>query len=245
MNLMPSIEIRDGQVIRMRQRDFARPKLYASQPEQVGELLAEAGIKRVLVTDCTGLRTKTPAGLHWIRHFANLGLNVWFRSGIAYQNAAELALELGAEKVIVELPKGKSFQEAYPEWNSDKMILALDAWEGISAYGRSPLLQEVAQLTSMGVTQFLVSDLKREGMLLGPDMNLIARLGKYASKVNFIYGGGLRDTRDLERIGSFGLAGAVVGKAIFEGRLSMLEVARRQTLVPAENKPLTEMQPVL
>jgi phosphoribosylformimino-5-aminoimidazole carboxamide ribotide isomerase len=230
--LYPAIDLRGGRVVRLRQGDFARETAYATDPVAVATAFADQGARWVHVVDLDGARTGEPEQTALVaRIVAALAgrVQVQVAGGLRTSGAVEEALSAGAARVVVgtaALRDPRLVTRLIAAHGPERIAVALDVREGRAigegwrAGAEGPSVDRaVRSLTSAGARIFAVTAIERDGLLAGPDLQLLARLA--AAGVGIVASGGIASLADLEAVRRAGCAGAIVGRALYEGRIDL------------------------
>jgi phosphoribosylformimino-5-aminoimidazole carboxamide ribotide isomerase len=236
--LYPAIDVRDGCVVRLRQGDYARETRYADDPLDVARRYADAGARWLHLVDLDAARaggyTLAPL-LAAIK--AATSLQVQTGGGVRSESDVEAILQAGADRVVVgslAVREPTRVRGWIPAFGSDHITLALDARQ--SADGRWQLptagwtedsgVELEALLTDYvgaGLRHLLCTDISRDGMLSGPNLALYRQILAVAPTVLLQASGGVRDVADVLAAREAGCAGAVLGKALLDGRFELAD----------------------
>jgi phosphoribosylformimino-5-aminoimidazole carboxamide ribotide isomerase len=236
LTLYPAIDLRAGRAVRLTQGDFAAETVYADEPVAVARAFAVAGAAWIHVVDLDAARTGEPANLAAIEAItATVSCPVQVGGGVRSVEAAGALLLAGATRVVV----GTAAVER-PELVTDlcvshpgRIAVGLDArgravaTRGWTESSGADLLERAAALEAAGVAALIVTEITRDGTMTGPDLEQLGAVLEATATPLIASGGvgGLSDLRalaGLERAGRR-LAGAVVGRALYEGRFSLAE----------------------
>ena len=231
--LLPAIDLRGGRVVRLRQGDFGRETAYSSDPVAVARSFAEAGSTWLHVVDLDGARTGTPAHESHVRAITNAvgdRVAVEVAGGLRSAESATATLAMGAARVVLGtavLREPTLAGHLVRRHGAGGIAVALDvrAGEAIgegwseAAAGR-PVDEILAMLADQGIETFEVTAIDRDGELDGPDLELLARLVEL-DRGSIIASAGISSLDHLAAVRSIGCAGAIVGRAIYEGRLDL------------------------
>ncbi len=235
MILLPAIDIRGGKAVRLRQGDFAQETVYNDDPLEAARSWAEAGARFLHVIDLDGAREGSPQNLdHLERITSELTVPVQYGGGLRDVGAVRAALAAGADRVILGTAAytDVEFLDAcVASWPS-RVLVAIDVRGGrVSVAGwtkATQMLPEdvIERMQRRGVRQFVYTNVDRDGMLEGPDLEEVRRIGGII-RGRFLYSGGigsLEDFRGLCSLRLVNLAGVVSGKALYEDRFTIDEV---------------------
>jgi phosphoribosylformimino-5-aminoimidazole carboxamide ribotide isomerase len=234
MILLPAVDIRDGRAVRLRRGDFHDETVYADDPLEAARSFADAGASSLHVVDLDGARDGAPANLHHVRRMVDLlGVKVQVGGGLRDLHAVRSAFEAGARCVILGTAayRDQDFLRAALEVAAGEVAVAVDVRDGeVSAAGWTESAgmgpQEVIRrMQEVGVTRFVYTDVERDGMLAGPDLEAVERVAD-AVEGRFLYSGGIGSLDDLAALRGLdlpNLEGVISGKALYEGRFGVAE----------------------
>jgi phosphoribosylformimino-5-aminoimidazole carboxamide ribotide isomerase len=233
--LYPAIDILDGNAVRLTKGDFDAKKFYDEDPLAAAAGWVEAGARFLHVVDLDGARAGVPANLDHLRRIASeLGVPVQFGGGLRSLIAIEGAIEAGAERVILgtaAFTDETLLDEALREWPG-KVLVSVDVREGrVATEGWTETIDGgaedvIAGLLDKGASKLVYTNVDRDGMLQGPDLEEVRRVAQAAHDGSLIYSGGIGQLEDLEGLAGLGetsLEGVIVGKALYERRFTVPE----------------------
>ena len=236
--LLPAIDLRAGRVVRLRRGDFDRETVFDDDPIAVAERFAEAGATWIHLVDLDGARAGRPvqAGLV-ARIVERVGerTRCQVAGGLRTVEAVATALAAGAARVVVgtaALEDPDLAGELVGRHGAERIVVALDVRDGLAlgeawrpgAAGR-PVEAALEALAQVGVARFAVTAIERDGLLTGPDLGLLGRLVAL-DRGAIIASGGISSIADLHAARRLGCAGAIVGRALYEGQLELGEALR-------------------
>jgi phosphoribosylformimino-5-aminoimidazole carboxamide ribotide isomerase len=232
--LLPAVDIRDGRAVRLRQGDFADETVYAEDPLEAARAFVEAGARFLHVVDLDGARQGEPANLHHLERIKHkLDVAVQYGGGLRSLGSVREALAAGAERVILgtaALTDVDFLDEALATWDP-RILVAVDVRGGrVSVAGwtkETQMLPEdvIERMQRRGVQRFVYTNVDRDGMLEGPDLDEVRRVSE-TIRGRFLYSGGiasLDDLRALRELRLVNLAGVISGKALYERRFTVAE----------------------
>lgn len=242
MDLYPAIDVLGGRCVRLRQGDYGEETVYDGDPVRVARRFAAAGARWLHVVDLDAARTGVPVNREVVVAMADAvavgGIQVQSGGGIRSVEAAEALWSAGVARVVigtaaVERPE---LVRALADRKPGGVAVGLDTrggevavrgWVEGSGLGVAEVLDRLAEA---GVAALIVTDISRDGMLGGPDVaGVSAVLQSAPSDVDVIASGGVASAEDLGVLAALRtadgrrLAGAIVGKALYEGRISVEE----------------------
>ena len=234
MILLPAVDIRDGMAVRLRQGDFTRETVYSDDPLEAARSFVDAGAAYLHVVDLDGAREGRPANLHHLERIAReLPVPVQYGGGLRSLVAVREALAAGAARVVVGTAAYTDLDfldEIVQTWGV-RICVAIDVRGGnVSVSGwtqttQMPARDVIERLQRRGVKQFVYTNVDRDGMLEGPDLDEVRSVSE-AIRGRFLYSGGIAsvdDLRALRELRLVNLAGVISGKALYERRFSVAE----------------------
>jgi phosphoribosylformimino-5-aminoimidazole carboxamide ribotide isomerase len=243
--IYPAIDVRGGRVVRLRQGDYAQETRYADDPYAVAMRYADAGARWLHLVDLDAAREGGYTLTSLLQRIAADGrLRVQTGGGVRDETAIETILDAGAERVVIgSLAVRKADRVALwlKRFGADRIVIALDTrcdetgvWRlPIHGWTESSALDLDACLTHYlraGARHLLCTDIARDGMMLGPNLDLyrrlISRIDQSGMALSVQASGGVRDIADVAAARESGCAGVVLGKALLEGGLSLGDALR-------------------
>jgi len=232
--LYPAIDILDGKAVRLRQGDFAQSTVYDADPLEAARRWVEAGARWLHVVDLDGARSGAPANLEHVKRIArDAGVPTQVGGGLRALPAVRDALRAGASRVILGTAAYTDidFLDEVVEAYGDRVVVSVDvrggnvATAGWTETTQMPADQVIERLQRRGVRQFVYSNVERDGMLEGPDLDEVRHVAGVV-RGRFLYSGGVgsvEDLRGLAGLRQVNLGGVIVGKALYEGRFTVGE----------------------
>jgi phosphoribosylformimino-5-aminoimidazole carboxamide ribotide isomerase len=231
--ILPAIDLRGGRVVRLRQGDFDRETVYDTDPVNVAVEFAIAGARWIHVVDLDGARTGAPVHGHLIAVIVEaVGelTRVEVAGGLRDERAVAVALDAGAARVAIGTAalKDPAFAGRLVDSHSAARIaVAIDVRDGNAVgHGWSTGAESVdaavaiGRLADVGVETFEVTAIDRDGLLEGPDLELYRRLVALG-RGSIIASGGVTSVGDVRAVRTIGCTGAILGRALYEGRLDL------------------------
>ncbi|MGH7516731.1 MAG: 1-(5-phosphoribosyl)-5-[(5-phosphoribosylamino)methylideneamino]imidazole-4-carboxamide isomerase [Gemmatimonadales bacterium] len=232
MHFFPAIDIRQGQVVRLAQGEAARVTVYADDPAAVAERFADEGARWIHVVDLDRAFGQGDSADAIRRIVSRVGGRVRVQLGGGFRSLEliEEGLALGVARVVVGTAAARDphlVRRAVELVGADQLAVGIDARDGIVAIrGWTESTGEraealAARAIEAGVTTLICTDIARDGMLSGPDVAGCVALQQLGAAV--IVSGGVATLDDLRAARDAGLAGAIAGRAIYEGRFTVRE----------------------
>ena len=234
MILYPAIDIMDGQAVRLVEGRFEDSTTYHDTPLEAARSWVEAGARFLHVVDLDGARSGEPKSLEHLRAIVQeTGIPIQYGGGLRTVEAVRDALRAGAERAIVGTAAFRDIDfldEIVAAWGP-RIVVAVDvkdgmiATEGWTQTTSLPAVEAIKRLTGRGVRSFVYTDVSRDGMLSGVDLDAVKQIAG-AVRGRFIYSGGigtLDDLRALARLRQVNLAGVIAGKSLYEKKFTVAE----------------------
>jgi phosphoribosylformimino-5-aminoimidazole carboxamide ribotide isomerase len=232
MILLPAVDIRDGRAVRLRQGDFGHETVYAEDPLDAARSFVEAGARFLHVVDLDGAREGEPVNLHHVERIAGeLEVPVEVGGGLRSIASIRRALAAGADRVVLgtaAFTDPDLLDEALTAFTS-RILVGVDVRAGqvsVSGWTRETQARgedAIRRLQQRGATRFVYTNVDRDGMLEGPDLDEVKRVSETV-RGRFLYSGGIASLEDLAALRDLrlvNLAGVISGKALYEGRFSV------------------------
>jgi phosphoribosylformimino-5-aminoimidazole carboxamide ribotide isomerase len=231
--ILPAIDLREGRVVRLRQGDFERETAYGEDPVATARAFADAGARWLHVVDLDGARLGTPRQLQAVATIIEAvgdRAAVEVAGGLRSEGAVAAVLALGAARAIVGTAIVRDPALAatlVARHGAQRIGAALDVRGGrVAAHGWDPSHDGdgvdvvLARLADRGIDTFEVTAIERDGELSGPDLRLLERLVGL-DRGAIIASAGIASVDDLRAVRDLGCTGAIVGRALYEGRLDL------------------------
>jgi phosphoribosylformimino-5-aminoimidazole carboxamide ribotide isomerase len=237
MILLPAIDILDGKAVRLARGDFGRRTDYDADPLEAARRWVDAGARELHLVDLDGARTGVPANVaHVSRIVQSCGVPVEVGGGLRSLEAIDAIAETGAARLILGTAafRDPEFLAAAVAGHPGKLMVSVDARKGrVAAAGWTEetelsVTEALAELQVGGVSSFVYSNIERDGMLTGPDLEG-ARSVAAAIDGSFVYSGGVGTLEDLAALADLRepkCTGVIVGKALYERRFDVGEAQR-------------------
>jgi len=238
MELYPAIDLQNGQCVRLAQGDFDAATVYDADPMRMAQTFCDAGARWLHVVDLDGARDGQSRQLDLIhRIVAKVPMKLQVGGGIRESATIEQLLSAGAERIVIGSLAVKSrplVQEWLRYFGPDRIVLAFDVrlddagdpevlTHGWQTGSKQSLWDLVDSYADDGLQTVLCTDVSRDGMLTGPNNELYRTIQKRYPKLDLLASGGVSGLEDLLALAQQGLAGAVIGKAIYEGRIDLAD----------------------
>jgi phosphoribosylformimino-5-aminoimidazole carboxamide ribotide isomerase len=240
MQVIPAIDLRGGRCVRLRQGDFEQETVFGDDPTAMAQRWESEGAARIHLVDLDGAKTGEPMNVAAVRQIVRT-VSVPCQLGGGVRDEATIAawLEAGLDRVVIGTQALRDpdwfgrMTETYP----GRLLLGLDARDGRVATQGWLVLSTIAALTlarqfdGLPMAGIIYTDIARDGMLEGPNLEAIAALAQ-AVRTPVIASGGVGDLNDLERLAELPIVGCIIGRALYEGRFSLGEALKRAGHTP-------------
>ena len=233
--IIPAMDLIDGKCVRLAQGDFSRKTVYAGDPAETAARFAEVGVRRLHMVDLDGAKTGSPANLAVLERVAKTpGLIVDFGGGVRTMENVRDVLSAGASLVSIgsiAQREPETFARMVEAFGPDRFLLGADARdEKITINGWKtdtdvPVLAFLRRFADLGLKDAFVTDVSRDGMMTGPALGLYRQIRGALNEIRLIASGGVRSMADVDELASIGCAGVIIGKAFYEGGISLKEVS--------------------
>jgi len=236
IEIIPAIDLIDGRCVRLTQGDYGRKKVYDVSVADMAESYEAAGVRRLHMVDLDGAKASRPVNLRVLEQVASrTSLDIEYGGGIKSAQALRDVFSAGARRAVcgsVAVSEPETFSLWLREFGPERMILGADIRDGkVATHG---WLEEsclgigeiVDMFTGAGLSQVICTDISRDGMLQGPSFELYTGLQARYPEVDITVSGGVSCMEDIERLSQAGLRAVIVGKAIYEGRITLKMLER-------------------
>lgn len=234
MHIIPAIDLIEGKAVRLTQGDYAQKTEYNARPLEVAQQFEDAGLTRLHLVDLDGAKAKRVVNYKVLELIATkTNLHVDFGGGVQSDDDLRIALECGAKQVTagsIAVKEPELTERWLSRYGADVLILGADAknekiavggWEEATSIW---IYDFVDQWVEKGITHVISTDVAKDGLLQGPTFSLYENLQERAPQLHIIASGGVSTVADLEQLAEMKLFGAIVGKAIYEGRIKLSEL---------------------
>ena len=234
MILYPAIDISEGKAVRLVRGDFDAKTVYEDDPLTAAKAWVEEGARFLHIVDLDGARTGSPKSLHHLERITQeVAVPVQYGGGLRTLPAVRDALRAGAERVILGTAAFNDIDFLDDVLGSfrDRIMVSVDTRGGfVSTSGwqettQMPADSVIQRLQQRGVRSFIYTNVDKDGMLEGPDLDEVKRIASVV-RGRWLYSGGIGKREDLEALASLrqvNLGGVVVGKALYEHRFTVRE----------------------
>lgn len=234
IEIIPAIDIIDGSCVRLTKGDYSSKKIYDANPQEVAQAYADAGLKRLHVVDLDGAKAAHLVNDEAIRAICSVTeLHVDLGGGIKTDQDIEKAFSLGAKQITagsIAAWEPDKVIKWLAEYGADKIILGADfkhgmiatsGWQESTGYDLMTFLDDYI---SRGIKTVISTDISRDGMLGGSAEKTYKAIKDIYPSIELIASGGISCMEDIRRLDELGIDAVIVGKAIYEKKISLDEI---------------------
>ncbi|WP_108822483.1 1-(5-phosphoribosyl)-5-[(5-phosphoribosylamino)methylideneamino]imidazole-4-carboxamide isomerase [Dysgonomonas sp. Marseille-P4361] len=236
IEIIPAIDIIDGKCVRLSQGDYNEKKVYNEDPLEVAKMFEDAGIKRLHLVDLDGAKAKHIVNTSVLEKIAtNTKLIIDFGGGVQSDKDIEIAFNAGASMVTggsIAVRNRELFSGWIDKFGNDRIILGADCKDhkiAVSGWQEATsldILDFIQDYTQKGITKVVCTDISKDGMLQGPSIDLYKEILSSFPELYLIASGGVSCFQDILDLESAGVPAVILGKAIYENRVTLKELSR-------------------
>ena len=235
IEIIPAIDIIDGKCVRLSQGDYEQKKVYNENPLEVAKMFESVGIKRLHLVDLDGAKAKHIVNYKVLERIAtNTTLTIDFGGGLKSDDDLRIAFECGAKMVTggsVAVKDRETFLSWIAKFGSDRIILGADVKDKKIAVGgwlettKLELFPFVEKYKEEGINKIICTDISKDGMLVGPSIELYKEILQEFPDLYLIASGGVSSMNDIEQLQEANVPAVITGKAIYEGKIKLNELS--------------------
>ena len=235
IEIIPAIDIIDGKCVRLSQGDYEQKKVYNENPLEVAKMFESVGIKRLHLVDLDGAKAKHIVNYKVLERIAtNTTLTIDFGGGLKSDDDLRIAFECGAKMVTggsVAVKDRETFLSWIAKFGSDRIILGADVKDKKIAVGgwlettNLELFPFVEKYKEEGINKIICTDISKDGMLVGPSIELYKEILQEFPDLYLIASGGVSSMNDIEQLQEANVPAVITGKAIYEGEIKLNELS--------------------
>jgi phosphoribosylformimino-5-aminoimidazole carboxamide ribotide isomerase len=236
VRIIPAIDIIEGKCVRLSKGDYSTKKIYNEHPLEVAKAFEDNGIRYLHLVDLDGAKSKQIINHKILEQIAtSTNLKIDFGGGLKSDDDLRIAFESGATKITggsIAVKNPNVFETWLKDYGSEKIILGADckdmkiAVSGWLEESDLEVLKFINDYHSKGASYVICTDISKDGMLQGPAFDLYKSILEENPEINLIASGGISSIEDLEKLADIGCEGAIVGKAIYENRISLKDLKK-------------------
>ena len=234
IELIPAIDIIDGKCVRLTQGDYSRKTIYNEDPLEVAKQFEDVGIKRLHLVDLDGAKKGEVVNLDILERIAKqTKLTIDFGGGIKNEISLKSVFNSGASIATIgslAVKQPELFFSLISKYGSDKILLGADvknekiAINGWTETTELSIYDFIKLNATKGVKNIFCTDISKDGLLQGPSVELYKKVMDIIPNINLVASGGVSDMKDVLELEKAGCKGMIIGKAIYEGRITMNEL---------------------
>jgi len=236
VRFIPAIDMIDGKCVRLTQGDYSQKKIYNENPLDVAKSFEDAGLQYLHLVDLDGAKQKKVVNYKILEQIAsNTSLKIDFGGGVQSDEDVQRVFDAGAKQITggsIAVKNPDLFETWIKRYGSEKIILGADVknekiavggWEETSELNIFDFLEKYL---AKGIRYVICTDISKDGLLQGTSTELYQKILKKFPDIKLIASGGVSCMQDLEDLQNSGLEGAIIGKAIYEGKISLNELSK-------------------
>ncbi|WP_396188292.1 1-(5-phosphoribosyl)-5-[(5-phosphoribosylamino)methylideneamino]imidazole-4-carboxamide isomerase [Flavobacterium sp.] len=234
MRIIPAIDIIDGKSVRLSKGDYSTQKIYNENPLEVAKEFEAHGIQYLHLVDLDGAKSNRIINYKILEQIATkTTLKIDFGGGLKSDEDLKIAFECGANQVTggsIAIKNPTVFENWIQKYSADKIILGADANNkkiAISGWleeSTQEVVPFIKNYQSKGIEYVICTDIAKDGMLEGPSFDLYQEILEQTNACKLIASGGISSFDELPKLAELGCEGTIIGKAIYEGRISLKQL---------------------
>jgi phosphoribosylformimino-5-aminoimidazole carboxamide ribotide isomerase len=236
IQIIPAIDLIEGKCVRLTQGDYSQKKIYNEKPLEVAKEFEDAGLTRLHLVDLDGAKAKKVINWKVIENICtHTSLHVDFGGGVQSDDDLRVVFESGAKQVTggsVAVKNPDLFTHWLSQYGGERVILGADARNervAISGWEEGTQIwvyDFVEKWVEKGAIYAISTDVAKDGLLQGPSFELYKNLQERCAALQIIASGGVSGLEDIEKLAEMNIFGVIVGKAIYEGRVSLADLKK-------------------
>lgn len=236
MRIIPAIDIIEGKCVRLSKGDYNTKIIYNENPLEVAKSFEAHGIEYLHLVDLDGAKSSKIVNYKILEQIATqTKLKIDFGGGLKADSDLKIAFESGANQITggsIAVKNRAVFEKWIETYGSDKIILGADAQnEKVAISGwledsNEDLIPFIEDYRSKSIKYVICTDIAKDGMLEGPSFELYSKIIEKVEGLNLIASGGISSFDELPKLAEIGCEGTIIGKAIYEGRISLKQLEK-------------------
>ncbi len=234
MRIIPAIDIINGKCVRLSKGDYATEIVYNENPLEVAKMFEDHGIEHLHLVDLDGAKASHIVNYKVLETIATkTNLSIDFGGGLKSDEDLKIAFESGANQITggsIAVKNSVTFKSWLQKYGANKIILGADATNEKVAIGGwleesdKELVPFIQKYEMEGVSYVICTDISKDGMLLGPSFDLYKKILSETTNIKLIASGGISTFDELPKLAEMGCEGTIIGKAIYEHKISMKQL---------------------
>ena len=235
IGIIPAIDIIGGKCVRLTKGDYSTAKSYSDNPSDMAISFRDAGLKKLHIVDLDGAKASSPQNLAVLESIKSAtDMEIEWGGGIKDRQSLEAVLSCGASQAIcgsIAVTDREEFTAWLHDYGSERIILGADARNGrIATHGwmnetETTVVDLIAAYVPYGLKRVICTDISKDGMLQGPSFGLYAALKERFPALMVTASGGIGGMEDILKLDEMGIDSVIVGKALYEGKISLREIS--------------------
>ena len=236
MRIIPAIDIIEGKCVRLSKGDYSTKKIYNENPLEIAKMFQDYGVEHLHLVDLDGAKASHIVNYKVLETIASkTNLAIDFGGGLKSEEDLKIAFESGANQITggsIAVKNPDVFKDWLLKYGSNKIILGADATnEKVAVSGwleesDKELIPFIKNYEKEGIGHVICTDISKDGMLEGPSFDLYQKILIETSNIKLIASGGISTFDELPKLAAMGCEGTIIGKAIYEHKISMKQLER-------------------
>jgi len=236
LEIIPAIDIIDGQAVRLQKGDYSLKTFYSNNPLDIAKQFEDAGLTRLHLVDLDGAKAKQVVNLNVLEKIAsNTSLKVDFGGGIKSDKDIESVFKSGAKFATIgsiAVTDPELLNKWIDKYGAENLILgadvknmkiAISGWLSITDINLDKFIKSYI---NKGIKQVICTDINKDGMLKGPSVSLYSKLVNKFPEIKIIASGGISKVNDFDQLHEIGIKSAILGKAFYDGLIKLTDLKR-------------------
>ena len=234
IEIIPALDILDGKCVRLSQGDYGQKKVYNEDPLEVAKRFEGHGLFRLHLVDLDGAKANRIINYRVLGKIASrTSLTIDFGGGLKSDDDLQIAFDSGAKMVTggsIAVKNPEMFQTWINKFGGESIILGADcrnnriAVSGWTENTEEDVFSFIDNWQKRGISKVICTDISKDGMLEGPNVELYRKIREQHPEIHLIASGGIGCMDDIDRLEAANIPGVIIGKAIYEGRISLKEL---------------------
>ena len=237
MLIFPAIDLKDGEAVRLYKGDYNNKKVYSKEPEKLAKQFEKLGAKIIHLVDLDGAKDGyCSVNYNTIKKIReNVSIKIELGGGIRDKQTVDIYLnKLKIDRIILGTAAINDFnflKEVLKTYGPEKIVVGVDikdnlvSTSGWTKTSNVNYIDFIKQLESIGIKYIIVTDISKDGTLLGPNFELYKNIRKNTD-INFVVSGGIKSKEDILKVANLNYYGCIIGKAYYDGKVDLMEVIK-------------------
>lgn len=236
MLILPAIDLKDGEAVRLYKGDYNQKTVYSHNPEELALQFEKMGAKYLHIVDLDGAKDGKCVNLETIKKIRNnVSIPIELGGGIRDSEKVEFYLEdIGINRIIfgtVALNQPEFLKEMVAKYGAEKIVVGVDVKDnfvsvsGWQTTSKIHYIDFIKEIEKIGIKYIVATDISKDGTLTGPNFELYENISKISS-INIIVSGGIKNAENIYQVKDKKYYGCIVGKAYYEKKINLMEVIK-------------------